>query len=365
MTTHTITRMLVPRNALHAPQFETSEFDDAMLSDGDVLLRVDRFGLSANNITYAVMGNVMGYWGFFTAPDSYGIIPVWGFADVVASRHPDIPAGERVYGYLPFASHLVIRPDNITPYSFSDSHPERKGIHPVYDQYTRCAADPAYQSANEALHMNFRPLFMTSFVLDEAVAEAHAGDTIVITSASSKTALGCAFLLHHHRRKRNATYRIVALTSASNRDFVTSTGYYDDIISYDELATLPVNNPIAVLDFAANGDVLTQLHALAGSQFSTLWVIGATDWDAPRRHNIEGVDTQLFFAPEHVARLQKQWGNKDFMLRYSEAWKAFQPDLQQQFTLHNITGQTAMQRCYLDLLNGQAEPSELNDLRWG
>jgi uncharacterized protein DUF2855 len=44
---------------------------------GEVLLRVDRFGFSANNITYAALGNAMRYWDYFPAPGGWGRVPVW------------------------------------------------------------------------------------------------------------------------------------------------------------------------------------------------------------------------------------------------------------------------------------------------
>lgn len=37
----------------------------AEIDDGQVLLKIDSFGLSANNITYAVFGDAMSYWNFF------------------------------------------------------------------------------------------------------------------------------------------------------------------------------------------------------------------------------------------------------------------------------------------------------------
>ena len=51
------------------------------LSDGEVLARIDRFALTANNVTYGVMGERIGYWKFFPVEaEEDGIIPVWGFA---------------------------------------------------------------------------------------------------------------------------------------------------------------------------------------------------------------------------------------------------------------------------------------------
>jgi hypothetical protein len=46
------------------------------LSDGEVRLRVDRVGLSANNVTYAVLGQPLRYWQFFPAR-STGWVRSW------------------------------------------------------------------------------------------------------------------------------------------------------------------------------------------------------------------------------------------------------------------------------------------------
>jgi hypothetical protein len=50
-------------------------FDDAPapnLTDGQVLFRVDRFALTANNISYALAGEALRYWDFFPAPPGWG-----------------------------------------------------------------------------------------------------------------------------------------------------------------------------------------------------------------------------------------------------------------------------------------------------
>jgi hypothetical protein len=48
------------------------------LTPSQALLRVPWFGFSANNITYAVLGEQMRYWEFFPRPGGYGQIPVRG-----------------------------------------------------------------------------------------------------------------------------------------------------------------------------------------------------------------------------------------------------------------------------------------------
>src|SRR5690242_20112502 len=80
--------------------------------DGQALLRVDRVGMTANNVPYAVFGDTMKYWDFFPARDHDGApqgrVPLWGFAEVVSSRVDGVDEGTRLYGYLPTSSHLLV-----------------------------------------------------------------------------------------------------------------------------------------------------------------------------------------------------------------------------------------------------------------
>src|SRR5829696_5214098 len=88
------------------------------LRDGQVLLHLDQAALTANNVTYAALGEAMGYWRFFPADDGWGRVPVWGFADVETSRLDGVGDGERIYGYFPMASHLVVTPAHTTRSTF-------------------------------------------------------------------------------------------------------------------------------------------------------------------------------------------------------------------------------------------------------
>ncbi len=40
------------------------------IAEGEVLVKIDRFAFTANNITYAVVGDQFGYWQFFSAKRS-------------------------------------------------------------------------------------------------------------------------------------------------------------------------------------------------------------------------------------------------------------------------------------------------------
>ena len=57
------------------------------------------------------MGEAMNYWNFFPAEEPWARMPVWGFADVVASEAEGVPGGDPDLRLPPPASHLVVQPD--------------------------------------------------------------------------------------------------------------------------------------------------------------------------------------------------------------------------------------------------------------
>ena len=104
------------------------------LAEGEVLLEVERFALTANNITYGAMGDSFGYWKFFPAPEGLGRIPVWGFARVVDSKAPDAPVGLRIFGYLPMSSHFTARLSKGRN-GLVDTAAHRAELPPTYNAY--------------------------------------------------------------------------------------------------------------------------------------------------------------------------------------------------------------------------------------
>ena len=53
------------------------EFDLPNLDDGEILVRIDKFGLTANNVSYALSGDQIGYWKFYPAQGNWGRVPIW------------------------------------------------------------------------------------------------------------------------------------------------------------------------------------------------------------------------------------------------------------------------------------------------
>src|SRR5580765_4097454 len=141
---------------------------DLTLRPGGAILKVEHFALTANNITYAVAGEGMQYWNFSPAPGAgYGVIPVWGFGTVVEGTAEGIAAGDRFYGYYPFASHVAVEPVRVSGDGFTDGAAHRQPMAAVYNNYKRTSADPLYDAETEAEQMLLRPLFTTSFAIDD------------------------------------------------------------------------------------------------------------------------------------------------------------------------------------------------------
>jgi hypothetical protein len=167
-------------------------------NEGDVVLRLDRFSLTTNNITYAAFGDAMNYWSFFPSGiEGFGQMPVWGFADVVESQRDGLAVGERFYGYFPIADRVLMRAERVTPRGFYDGSEHRRALVSAYNQYTRCSTDPAYRPELENLQALYRPLFLTSFMLADFLEDNawFGARRLLFSSASSKTAYGTAFCL--------------------------------------------------------------------------------------------------------------------------------------------------------------------------
>ncbi|MFC4702004.1 DUF2855 family protein [Glaciecola siphonariae] len=356
-----LTQIQVKKDDLASAKIHMATMDIENLAPDEIVLSTDSFGFSANNITYAALGETMGYWGFFPADEGYGIVPVWGFATVSHSNHSEIAVGEKVFGYLPMASHLLVRAHKVSQYGFSDGHPERKSISSVYDSYVYCKQDPGYNAKREPWQLNFRPLFMTSFVLDEFVGQQLDHESLLLSSASSKTAFGTAFLLQANKAIRKHAYEVIGLTSASNKALVESLGCYDKVYTYDELNKLP-NKSSWLLDFAANGSVISNIQSSLGDDLKKVTLIGATDWQAQVKPNKKALKAEIFFAPSVVKSLHQDWGQGVFLEKYAQAWKHVASALENTMHEQVMTGEQAIIDLYLQTLQGKADTKALNVL---
>jgi hypothetical protein len=347
---------VVARNDLQlCKSIETTLPGADALPAGALRIKVDRFAFTANNITYALLGEQLSYWQLFPAPSGSGIIPVWGFGDVIASRHPLVGEGERLFGYFPMATHLVIEASDVSKRSLRDAAPHRQGVAPVYNAYARVGSEPAFAGRQGDQQALLRPLFMLSLLVDDYLAEQEffGARTIILSSASSKTAFGLAHLLH---TQRNGV-RVIGLTSPTNIAFVRSLGCYHDVVAYDDVETLDTASPSVFVDMAGNTNFRARLHRhLRGSMKQSIR-IGLTHQDGESDAvDLPGAKPSWFSAPDQIRVRAREWGPGGIERRLGAAWQGFVPMLDRSLTIVEGFGPDAVQRVYLDTLRGRILP---------
>jgi hypothetical protein len=334
----------------------------APLASGQARLRVESFALTANNITYAAFGEAMNYWQFFpTGEEGWGCIPVWGFAVVTESSCEGVAVGEKFYGYYPMGSELVVQPARVTPSGFFDGAAHRQALPVVYNQYMRCSTDPFYDAVTEDVQSLLRPLFITSFLIDDFLADNDffgGGTTLLLSSASSKTAYGTAFQL-----ARRAGLEVVGLTSPGNKAFCESLGCYHRVLAYEELDSIAAETPSIYVDFAGNAGLRQRIHGRFG-QLRYNCSIGGTHVDELAAkggsRDLPGPRAVLFFAPAQVKKRVADWGGEAFGRQLAKAWQDFTRQVtgaRPPWLLpQRHAGQASLEAVYREVLTGKGDP---------
>ena len=339
------------------------ELPDSELAEGAVRLQIESFSVTANNITYAVVGDGFGYWNFFPPQgeetEGKGIVPMWGHAKVIESNSDEIAVGERVYGYLPMATQLDVVPGNVSAGGFVDTADHRQPMSPIYNQYSRLAADPEHDPARESERMIYGPLFKTGFLIEyfmrnESWFEA---EKVIITSASSKTAMVLACVA----KANSPDIKRVGLTSESNVDFVEETGIYDEVYTYEEIGNLTLGDCVSV-DFAGNAEVLGKLHHHFGDMLKYSCLVGATHIEARSTlgdgDSLPGPTPTLFFAPDHAVALFKEHGPAEAAKMVAAAWHDFLAAVDGNIAIEIRKGLEAARETYLAMVGGEVDPSK-------
>lgn len=329
----------------------------APLEDGQARIRIDAFALTSNNITYAVFGDAMRYWEFFpVAGDGSAVrgqIPVWGIGEVVESLSEDCGVGERLYGFYPMASELVITTGRADERGLTDIAAHRAPMAGAYNRYVRCERDPIYRADRERHQMLFYPLFFTSFLVDDFFDDADdfEAQQLIVSSASSKTAIGVAFMA----RRRGC--RVIGITSAGNKEFVESLDTYDKVVCYDEIADLE-RSPSVFIDIAGNRDVLHAVHARMDGVLVYSMAVGGTHWDhkAEVRDDLAKPEPVFFFAPAQISKRSKEWGIGALDVRIAGAWDEYASWVDSWIDFRSVTGPDEVIDAYLELLRGSLDP---------
>ncbi len=348
-----MTDFLVKRDDLRTCRVVEGEAPE--IEPGQALLRVDCFGLTANNITYAVMGDAMSYWRFFPAEEGWGRVPMWGFAEVERSEAEGVEPGTRLYGYLPPSSHLVVTPSGADERGFVDGSPHRADLPSAYQRYAATSDDPFYRDHTEDMQMLLRPLFYTSFLIDDQLDDEGltTRGPVLISSASSKTAIAAAFML-----ARRDGVELIGLTSPRSAEFVEGLGIYGQTVTYDAIDSLEPR-PATYVDVAGDGEVRRAVHSRFGDRLVHSMAVGLSHWDklgAGGDGELPGPPPTLFFAPDRVMKRTNDWGGAELEARVADAWHPFCDWIGDWLTPIRGEGFDAVRNAYLEVLAGGVDP---------
>ena len=336
------------------------------IGESEVLAKIEKFSFTANNVTYGVAGDTIGYWQFFPPSEDsnneWGCIPMWGFAEIVKSNNEHLKVDERIFGYFPPANHLVLSPIKVSDQSFMDGKEHRKDLPPVYNNYMRLNGEENYDRSMDNIRALLFPLHITAFCLCDALEEQsyEGASQIIIISASSKTAIGLAQGL----AEKEDTPKVVGLTSSNNTQFLENLDCYDEVISYKELEKINNSNQSVMVDMAGNREILSTLQSSLGVNMLKCLTVGMTHWD--KGTSVEDAlaqaelqdRTEFFFAPAHIQKRNNDWGTEGYNKKTSTFMNARAEQSLKWMKIKEISGLDQFIQTYEEIVSGNINPSE-------
>jgi len=230
----------------------------------------------------------------------------------------------------------------------------------AYHRYLATGADPFYRADTEEMQMLLRPLFFTSFLIDDQLdADGLATrGPVLISSASSKTAIAAAFLL-----AQREGVELVGLTSPRSSAFVEGLGVYDRTVAYDAIDSLE-RGPATYVDIAGDGEVRLAVHSQYGDELVHSMAVGVTHWEGfgPGAGDLPGPTPSFFFAPDRVVKRSEDWGRAGLETRVADAWHPFCEWTGSWLETIAGNGFDAVRTAYLEVLEGRVGPKNAHVL---
>ncbi len=320
------------------------------VTPGEIVLQVERFALTTNNITYGVAADLLGYWRFFPAPDGEGHIPVWGIASVTESANPAITVGSRFYGYYPMASHHTMTAEP-TATGFIETAPHRQQLPTLYNRYTAVEPEAGFGDDYDSHQAIYRILFETGFVLDDHLNDNQffGAEQVILSSASSKTSISAAFAME----RRGVD--VIGLTSQGNRGFVEGLDLYDEVLTYDEIEGLDPAIPTAYADMSGNGAVLAAVHNQFRDNLVSSYGLGITHRNARGvidRSKLPGATPGMFFAPTNIQSLIDDLGHDGYLAKMTPVWGEFLEEVDDWISIKEFDAPDGVETAYRAVLDG-------------
>ena len=140
-------------------------------------------------------------------------------------------------------------------------------------------------------------------------------------------------------------------------------GCWDQVLTYDEVATLDAATPAVYVDLAGSGPLLQSVHGHFGDRLRHSCAIGATHWEADRpQGRLPGPKPQFFFAPAQIQKRLADWGSEGYQQRLGTAWKAFLEFATGWLQVERGHGRDAVAEVYRATLEGRTRPEQGNIL---
>ncbi|MCX2980730.1 DUF2855 family protein [Halieaceae bacterium IMCC14734] len=362
------------------------------LEHDEIRLRVDKVGLSANNLFYAQMGEApfLKFFSVYPLSEEHkdlAIVPAWGVATIIESANPEFTVGEQYRGFL-HMTNVVQMKARRTAEGFQAFGGKRDKINQAYNGFLTVAAGGTSPIAGEGpkadLAMTSAPGGGSGFILYELL-KMHAfygANSVVLTSASSKLSLVTAQLLRE-QRDSGELQCVVGYTAKSNQAFVRSTGLYDLVICYED--ALPDDTELKHLLVDVAGDAA--IYKRGKDKFVKAFAVGGTHADAEAsvftafgpsgfvKMLIDMVapasiktwaarrlspKLEMFFAPTVISELLDKWGHEQMDIKSDAALTAFVDAAidGNWMSVHRAETPEAAQAAYRRIVEGKVPPAE-------
>ncbi len=333
------------------------------LEAGQVAVSIDSVGMTANNVTYAMLGDYaeefgegLGYFDYFGDRDQPGQLPMWGFATVTESLADGVAVGDRLYGYFPLSSDAILTVGAVGKRGFIDVTPRRTRLPALYNGYKTLSGLPDYRTQDHDLWPIYRGLFFTAWLMMDQAEDEHdfGAEQVLVTSASCKTAISFAYLTAQRSAPKA---RLIGVTSARNKAFVTSLRFYDQVVTYDEIETMDPSIRTALIDLAGDRKLVGRVHAHFGARLSASIAVGFSHWDASQPFAmIDGIQPVQFFAPGRSMKRAAEWGGARLAETIAAAWLSFMDTAARLTEIDRRHGGQGALEAYRDAVSGRINP---------
>jgi len=361
------------------------------LERDEIRMSVDKVGLSANNMFYAQMGEApfLKFFAVYPVPHRQDLanVPAWGTATIIASAHADFQVGEQYRGFLHITDVVQMKAKR-TPEGFVAYGGNRDKLNKAYNGFIKVKdtkSSPFQGTGSKAdLATVAAPGALSAFLLCELMRmnAFYGGNSIVLTSASSKLSLATAFLLKAERAD-GTIKRVVGYSSPSHVAFVRSTGSFDEVLTYDQ--DLPADESLkpVLIDVAGDARIYRRLQkrlakglAVGGTHSSAksstfaafgpsgiLKLVGSMlappavgQWLDKRVHP----RLEMFFAPTVLTQLAARWGRSVLDEKCDAALASFVDAALENHWITVVRAETlpAIQAEYQRIVEATVPPSE-------